>query len=458
MPIIALQRHIREVGRIRLGIQVPSRNGTRPAKLETFRFTSPNRAVIEATAELYGGEVKPWSNDGLAEFENVSATSEIPIALQPNGMGWDQWHEKWAKGFLVHRCDGQWDTAKDHACSCDPENRECATTSRLSVILPEVPGLGVWRMESHGWYAATELAGALEVIEATARRGVVLRANLRLEPRTLRRFDDKGKPVKLDFAVPVLDMPVSFEALAAGATGAVTEALPAEAPVALAPVRRAEPAGWAPVPATGPEPERRQTAEEQMAELEKPKAPRKNAARPIERVVTPRATCTYCNEPYGSDDGLVPNPEKGAGHSRFIHARHLSEVFSTETPASQGAAKGPGGKAGSERSAAEPARAPVTHISTAARQAEGMSNLQRGKLFALAGEVWRDPALTAGEQNELRHEKVLELCGALGSPDLESRADIDRALAVLVIDALEGLKAGRLALVGGELLEVPADA
>lgn len=455
MPIIALQRHIREVGRIRLGVQVEAANGrTRPKKLETFRFTSVHRAVVEATAELYGGDVHPWSNDGRAEFENVSATDEIPIALQPNGMGWEQWHEAWAKGYLVHRCDGAWDTAKDEPCSCDPEERACATTSRLSVILPEVPGLGVWRMESHGWYAARELAGALDIIDKTAQRGVVLRANLRLEPRSRRRLVE-GKAVKYDFAVPVIDMPVSFEALAAGGHGAEPAAL-AESPVALEAPRRPEPTHWKPVPIEAPVPARTVTADEQMAALEKPKPPRKNAAKAIERATAPRQTCTVCSEPYGADDSLVPNPEKGPAHSRFIHARHLSEVFQGEGPASQGQPGGPDGKDGGARSAAEPVR--VAGASTTTRAADAMSNLQRGKLHALAGELWPGPGdplgMTSGEVNTLRHDRMLALCAALGAPGLESRADIDRALAAKVIDALEALRAGTLELVGTELREV----
>ena len=58
MPILTLQRQMRELGRIRTGIQVAGANGgrKRPSKLETFRFTSASRDLVEAAAAAYGGK------------------------------------------------------------------------------------------------------------------------------------------------------------------------------------------------------------------------------------------------------------------------------------------------------------------------------------------------------------------------------------------------------------------
>ena len=69
MPILNLQRQLRELGRIRTGIQVSTSGGKRrPSKLETFRLTSGARELIEAAAEAYGGTVTPWQNGDHAEF------------------------------------------------------------------------------------------------------------------------------------------------------------------------------------------------------------------------------------------------------------------------------------------------------------------------------------------------------------------------------------------------------
>ena len=72
MPIIDLQRRLREAGRIRIGEQVPTkdRDGnptTRPGKLERFRFTSPDKASMLAIADLCGGEVRPWEAAPVGE-------------------------------------------------------------------------------------------------------------------------------------------------------------------------------------------------------------------------------------------------------------------------------------------------------------------------------------------------------------------------------------------------------
>jgi hypothetical protein len=56
MPILTLQRQMRELGRIRTGNQVAAAGGKRArTKLETFRLTSSSRELIEAAAEAYGG-------------------------------------------------------------------------------------------------------------------------------------------------------------------------------------------------------------------------------------------------------------------------------------------------------------------------------------------------------------------------------------------------------------------
>src|SRR3990172_7696614 len=48
------------------------------------------------------------------------------------------------------------------------DERACKITTLLNVMLPRIPGLGVWRLESHGWNAATVLPGTLEVLMMAA--------------------------------------------------------------------------------------------------------------------------------------------------------------------------------------------------------------------------------------------------------------------------------------------------
>jgi hypothetical protein len=72
-------------------------------------------------------------------------------------------------------------------------------------MLPGLTGVGLWRLESHGYYAATELAGATEVIQSLA-PGTLVRARLSAEERSVVRFDKDGNPQTQNFIVPVLDL------------------------------------------------------------------------------------------------------------------------------------------------------------------------------------------------------------------------------------------------------------
>lgn len=213
MTILTLQRRLREAGRIRIGAQVPSSNGkTRPTKLEAFRLTSADQTAIHAAASLYGGEPHLWADapvDGDV-WEVFTQASVIPVVVPPATAAMSQFFETWSGGGCTRRCDGQRELISESPCICATENETtCKPTTRLNVILQELPGLGVWRLESHGWYAATELAGTVEVCMAAATRGQLLPAVLRLEQRQIKRV---GEPIK-KFAVPVLDIQLTPSAL-----------------------------------------------------------------------------------------------------------------------------------------------------------------------------------------------------------------------------------------------------
>lgn len=248
MPIIDLQRRLREIGRIRIGQQVPivnpkGRAKTRPVKLETFRLTSRDQRVIEAAAKLYGGEPGPWEEQ-QGQWEVITQTAELPILVPPGGLALTQWYELWSGGGCKRRCDGQTEYVGDQACMCDPENRDCSIHTRLSIVLSELQGLGVWRLDTQGWYAATEIGSVVPLLEGAAERGRFLPARLRLEQRSVLR---NGKTNR--FAVPVIDIDVTvgqMRALVSGAepapmlTGPTAgELAPPEEPVNLTPVQDA---------------------------------------------------------------------------------------------------------------------------------------------------------------------------------------------------------------------------
>lgn len=467
MTILGLQRRIREVGRLRIGVQADTRTGKRaPKKLDRFRFTSGDRAVIEAAAGIYGGTAQAWDNNGSPQWEVISDATELRIALppDPSDMAWSQFYETWGAGFCQRRCDGVRDSIRDKSCDCDPENRTCKPTSRLSVLLPDIAGLGLWRLESHGYYAAVELAGAIDLIQQMAGAHAVIPARLRLEHREVRRLVN-NKPTVRKFAVPCIDLDVSIMgvrsiALQVGGEP-VLESAPPEVPEL----------GWAPVPET--EPPEVLSVVEQVKEATTPKAtkPRANAAAPLPATGRQHGrntdtTCQLCGESYGTEP-LTRNPDPMG--NKFVHKVCLDHATESETspvgdepPGPEPVADGGDGSTGEGTDAlTEPVPAAARPTPVAAGP-EHMTHGQHKKVMAMAAELFPvDPNVVSGpDANAYRRSVTLGICEALGTVGLTSRGDIDRATAIVLIDALEGIERGELRWddEAGQLVDVETNA
>ncbi len=210
MPILEIQSRMYERGRIRIG-----QKGAKgqPEKLDRFRFTSAARENLVPIAQAYGGEVLDWlPADGRKQYEVITDSTRVPILLPPNPVS--QWLELWSGGGCQRRCDGIRDVITDSPCLCgpDPDDRACKPTTRLNVVLRDMPGIGVWRLESHGWNAAVELPGLAAFVAAAD--GMVP-AFLTLEERVTK---SDGKTRR--FMVPGIDVDVTpSQLLEAGSNG-----------------------------------------------------------------------------------------------------------------------------------------------------------------------------------------------------------------------------------------------
>lgn len=199
-PLIQIQQTMAEIGRIRIGEK--SEKGA-PRKLTTFRLTSASKSALDAAEKLYGGTVRPWvgaPNEGT--FELLTTVSELPVAIPPIPTLCSQYYEMWAAGGCTRRCDGETELLSGDSCQCDPDDdpkNRCKITTRVSVMLPQLPGLGLWRLESHGWNAAKTLPGTLRLLAGS---GKFIPASIRLEQRTEKKDNQTRK-----FVVPVIDLP-----------------------------------------------------------------------------------------------------------------------------------------------------------------------------------------------------------------------------------------------------------
>jgi hypothetical protein len=149
VSILDLQRGIAEAGRIRIGQQVPTSGGrTRPEKLSAFRLTSPDRRRIEEAAGLFGGTVTPWEAPAGKQWQVFTAAAEMDVIVPPSAMAFSQHYELWSAGGCSRRCDGQTESLSQQVCLCDPEDRECDIHTRLSVMIRDLPGLALWRLDT----------------------------------------------------------------------------------------------------------------------------------------------------------------------------------------------------------------------------------------------------------------------------------------------------------------------
>lgn len=300
MPILEIQRRMVQVGRIRMGTSTPRQDGGKtPKRLDTWRLTSRDRERLDAAQELYGGDVVPWDgHDG--EFELITTTDALPIIVMP-GQNLTSWYELWGQRTkrrnapieCLRRCDGQTETISDGACLCDPENRECKPTTRLSVMLPEIPGIGVWRFDSHGYYAAVELAGTADLLEALTARGELVPARLRIDSRRVVRNGETKV-----FPVPVIDIDVRMRellnprALLAGPNGDEQAAAIAAPPTLGA---RALPPGGVSV-------------EDALGAVERAREPKAQSARSAQPIGQPLVEPPSSPVPVeGDDDAAAPS-------------------------------------------------------------------------------------------------------------------------------------------------------
>lgn len=198
-----------ELGRIRMGEK--TERGL-PVRLKTFRLTSHSKGYLDAAAGLYGGQVREWKDapdEGM--WELVTAASELDILIPASLAVIGQSYELWQGGTCERRCDGITEAISASPCICaaqglDGAGRPCDIITRLRVMLPRIPGLGVWRLDTGGYVAATTLPSTVRLL-AQLTPGAWIPAVLRAEQRSKKERDDKGKVVTHRFVVPALDLP-----------------------------------------------------------------------------------------------------------------------------------------------------------------------------------------------------------------------------------------------------------
>jgi hypothetical protein len=222
--IVTMKRQAAELGRIRTGYSRPHPEAGRrpiPVKSKTFVLSSHSRDYIAAAAELYGGRVEQWTPQGqpVAQWRVITEATELR-AILPAGDPLSQSYEMWSGGGCSRRCDGVTERLSGKACICLAQYGEdwherkadevCRPTSRIGVFLPDLPDLGMWRLETKSYYAADALAGGLDtVLQATGGKGM-MPVRMWIEQRSAVR---KGKTKQFQVVMVVPSLPKLRHAL-----------------------------------------------------------------------------------------------------------------------------------------------------------------------------------------------------------------------------------------------------
>jgi hypothetical protein len=190
IPLSQIENRPPEAGRIRLG---EKRNG-KMTRLDTWRFTSPERAQIEAVAEVYGGTVRQWNEPKANppnQWDVVTDTDRLHVWLPPGSL--TSSYEKWSQGGgCERRCDGEnctvyYKTGPERmpcVCATEEGDAQCKTTSRLSVMVPEIPFSGVYRLDTKSEYFHREAPGMIHMIEAMQAANRIVKVDLLITHRS----------------------------------------------------------------------------------------------------------------------------------------------------------------------------------------------------------------------------------------------------------------------------------
>lgn len=206
--LMNIQRRAAEHGRLRTGYT----QGNKPMRSATWVITSHSEEHVRTAAELWGGTPEAWKplNSTIEQWRVITKAAAIEALITP-GDPLNQYNEMWSAGGCQRRCDGTTELLTRQPCLCarqfgeewhqQPKGRVCSATSRLNVMLPDLSGMGMWRAETHSFYAASEWGGMVDMVLAgTDGRGFVP-VTLRIEPRQVVR---EGKTKK--FPVVVVEL------------------------------------------------------------------------------------------------------------------------------------------------------------------------------------------------------------------------------------------------------------
>lgn len=187
MPIAGVSdiRRLPRLGKIRLGIKTTNASGAEyPKAVDYFVVNEDDSTPAHAAAafhQVYAD--KPRSVDVM-----------FPVA--DRDIYFSQWYKAYGSGTgKICQGDGQIATKVDTQTGemieigCDPDEcplyakKHCRRQASLQFLLPKVPGLGVWQLDTTSFHSIVNLNSALDFITAVAGRAHMIPLQLIVRPQ-----------------------------------------------------------------------------------------------------------------------------------------------------------------------------------------------------------------------------------------------------------------------------------
>jgi len=193
------RRRLPRAGKVRLGIKVQAANGKwYPRAVDYFVCPSEVEKALGVEHPKELSILFPVDDPALIFPQTYKMYRTAGLWCQGDGEVARRWTEA---GDL-----------KEIECPCEHlESGECGPVATLNFLLPDVPGIGVWQIDTGNKASITELNTALEQFQATfgGLRGVPF--VLKLEPKQTQRWDEQKKAmVKTTIHTLRLDSPYTL--------------------------------------------------------------------------------------------------------------------------------------------------------------------------------------------------------------------------------------------------------
>ncbi|AFU62220.1 recombination directionality factor [Streptomyces phage TG1] len=166
------------VGRLHGGYMDTTGRKPKPVALSEWRFSTGDKVVADALAQLFGGT--PAENDDTDSEHFIDVFTEakrVPVIVEPDGIEADM--KQWVNGKLIHHCDGvkflSPDDKRGDLCGCPSlfAERKAAAKDyqgpnpsiKVTFRLADDPELGKFTYSTGSWTLAAVLHEALNDLD-----------------------------------------------------------------------------------------------------------------------------------------------------------------------------------------------------------------------------------------------------------------------------------------------------